>query len=146
MKAVASNRRARFDYDITETMLAGIMLTGQEVKSCRMGHVDLSGSYVVFQNDAPLIKHLKISPYQFASQLDGYDPGQDRPLLLKKVEAVRLQELSDQRGVSIIPLEVQAGKYIKLLIGIGRGRKTIDKRRVIKDRDIEKRMKQGKEV
>lgn len=146
MKPVASNRRARFDYEITDTILAGIMLTGQEVKSCRMGHVDLSGSYVSFHGGKPIIKHLSISPYSYASGLEGYDPGQDRPLLLKNEEAMRLQELTNQKGITVIPLEVQAGKYIKLLIGIGKGRKTIDKRRVIKERDIEKRMKQGKEV
>lgn len=147
MKTVASNRRARFDYEITDTVLAGIVLTGQEVKSCRAGHVDLSGSYVSFYGGRPLIKHLKISPYAYAaSQLDGYDPGHDRQLLLSKTEATKLEEASEQKGITIIPLEVQAGKFVKILIGLGRGRKTIDKRRTIKERDVEKRLRQGKEV
>jgi SsrA-binding protein len=124
---------------------AGIMLTGQEVKSCRMGHVDLAGSYVSFLKDQPILKQMKISPYKFASNLDGYDPGHDRPLLLKKNESEKLQAMSEQKGVTIIPLEVQAGKFIKVLIGIGRGKKTIDKRKVIKERDIERRLRKGQE-
>lgn len=145
MKAVAANRRARFDYEITDTVLAGIMLSGQEAKSCRMGHVDLSGSYVSFHGGKPIIKHLKISPYKFASQLDGYDPGRDRPLLLTNGEIEKLQVASEQKGITIIPLEVQAGKFIKILIGLGRGRKTIDKRKKIKERDIERRLRSGRE-
>lgn len=146
MKTVASNRRARFDYQIDDTVLAGIMLTGQEVKSCRMGHADLSGSYVSFRGSVPVIKHLKVMPYKFASGLDGYDPAQDRTLLLKKNEAEKLRAASEQKGITIIPLEVQAGKFIKILLGIARGRKTIDKRRVIKERDVEKRMRRGDEL
>ncbi len=145
MKTVAYNRRARFDYEITETMVAGIMLTGQEVKSCRMGHADLSGSYVSFHGGKAIIKQMKIMPYKFASQLEGYEPGHDRSLLLKAVEVEKLKTLSDQKGITIIPLEIQAGKFIKLLIGIGRGKKTIDKRRVIKERDVERRLRRGEE-
>jgi SsrA-binding protein len=146
VKAVATNRRARFDYEITDTVLAGIILSGPEAKSCRLSQVDMSGSYVSFHGGKPVIKHLKISPYKFSSQQDGYDPGHDRQLLLNNNESIKLQELSDQKGVTIIPLEVQAGKYIKVLIGIGRGKKTIDKRRTIKERDVERRMRQGKEI
>jgi SsrA-binding protein len=146
MKIVAQNRRARFDYQVTDTVLAGLMLTGQEVKSCRMSHVDLAGSYVSFLKGQPVIKHLKIQPYPFASQLEGYDPGQDRRLLLNKSEIAKLQTSADQRGVTIVPLEVQAGRTIKVLLGIAHGRKTIDKRQVIKERDIGKRMRKGEEI
>ena len=146
MKAVATNRRARFDYEITDTVLAGVILTGQEAKSCRLGHVDLSGSYVSFYGGKPTIKHMKISPYPFASQLEGYDPGHDRQLLLNKNESEKLQTAAEQKGVTIIALEVQAGKYVKVLLGLGRGRKTIDKRRTIKERDVEKRLRQGKDL
>lgn len=146
VKTVAQNRRARFDYQITETVLAGLILTGQEVKSCRMSHVDLAGSYVSFLNGKPTIKHLKIQPYPFASQLEGYDPGQDRTLLLNKNEIAKLESAASARGVTIVPLEVQAGKTIKVLIGIATGRKTIDKRQVIKERDMKKKLKKGEEV
>jgi SsrA-binding protein len=146
VKTVASNRRARFDYQITDTVTAGLILSGQEAKSCRMGHVDLAGAYVSFQSGSPVIKHLKIQPYRFASQLDGYDPGQDRKLLLNRNEIAKLQSSTEQKGVTIIPLEVQAGRTIKLLLGVATGRKTIDKRNVIKERDIKKKMRKGEEV
>jgi SsrA-binding protein len=146
MKTVASNRRARFDYKITDTVLAGIMLTGQEAKSCRLSHVDLAGAYVSFQSGKAMIKHLKIQPYPFASGLEGYDPGHDRPLLLNKKEIEQLQSSANQKGVTIIPLEVQAGRTIKVLLGLAEGRKTIDKRQVIKERDMKKKLRKGEEV
>ncbi len=146
MKTVASNRRARFDYEILETMEAGLVLTGAEVKSCRLGHVDLSGAYVSFLHDKPALKQCKISAYPFASAADLLPIGRDKPLLLKKAEAEKLQTMSEQKGISIIPLEVKAGRYIKIILGIGRGRKTIDKRKVIKERDIVKRLKKGEEI
>lgn len=147
MKTVASNRRARFDYEITDTVLAGIVLTGQEAKSCRAGHVDLGGSYVSFHGGKPVIKHLKIAPYAYAaSQLAAYDPGRERALLLSKTEARKLEEASEQKGVTIIPLEVRAGTFVKVLIGLGRGRKTVDKRRTIKERDVQKRLRRGDEA
>lgn len=146
MKIVAQNRRARFDYQIDDTILAGLILTGQEVKSCRMSHCDLAGSYVSFHGGKPVIKHLKIQPYVFASQLDGYDPGQDRFLLLNKSEIAKLEGASNQKGITVIPLEVQAGRTIKVLIGIAHGRKNIDKRQLIKERDVKKRLKKGEEI
>lgn len=146
MKTVASNRRARFDYEILETVEAGLVLTGPEVKSCRLGHIDLSGAYVSFLHDKPTLKQCKISPYPFASAAEQAPIGRDKSLLLQKAEAEKLQTLSNQKGVSIIPLEVKAGKYVKVVIGIGKGRKTIDKRKVIKERDIVKRMRKGEEI
>lgn len=143
---VIQNRRARFDYDIVETIEAGLMLTGQEAKACRDGHVDMGGSYVSFASGKPVIKNLKIMPYRFASGLEAYQPGQDRVLLLNKKEIEKLSGASNEKGVSIIPLEVRTGRYVKLLIGLGKGRKSVDKRRVIKERDVEKRLKKGQEI
>lgn len=145
-KIVAKNRRARFDYEILETIQAGLVLTGAEVKSCRMGHIDISGAYVSFLRDTPTLKQTKISPYPFASGMQESTPGRDRILLMKKEEAEKLQMQSEQKGISIIPLEIQAGKYIKVILGIGRGRKTIDKRQVIKEREMGKKLKKGEEI
>lgn len=143
MKVIALNRRARFDYDISDTLEAGIMLSGQEVKSCRAGHADLRGAYVSFHGGKAVLKSAKIMKYQFASGIDGYDPGQDRMLLLKKSEVEKLQSISAEKGASIIPMEIRAGKYIKVLLGIAKGRKTVDKRARIKEREMEKKMKKG---
>ena len=145
VKVTAQNRRARFDFEITDTVEAGLILTGQEAKSCRGGHVNLAGAYVSFLGGKPVIKHMKISPYAFATVAD-YDPERDRPLLLSKREAEKLEAVSAQKGMSIVPLEVRAGKFIKILLGIGRGRKRLDKRQAIKDREIGRKIREGKEI
>lgn len=146
MKTVAANRRARFDYEILETIEAGIVLTGPEVKSCRSGHIDLRGAYVSFLGESPVLKQSTIAPYRFASDPESYQPGRDRPLLLKKSEAARLKEQSEQKGVTIVPLEVKAGKFIKVVLGVARGRKTIDKRQRIREREMGKKLRKGEEV
>ncbi len=142
MKTVGQNRKARFDYEILDTVLAGIILTGSEVKSCRAGHVDLAGAYVSFMGDVPTLKHMKISPYRYSSST-AHEIGRDRTLLLSKAETKKLKDAALQKGVSAVPLEVRAGRFIKILIGIGRGRKTIDKRKVIKEREVERRLRKG---
>ena len=146
MKTVATNRRARFDYEITDTLEAGMILTGPEAKSCRAGHIDLRGAYVSFHGGNPVLKHSTIAPYQYAADLASYMPGRDRPLLLKKNELEKLKTLTEQKGITIIPLEVTAGKFIKLKLGIARGRKTIDKRTHIREREIGKKLRKGEEV
>lgn len=145
MKIVAKNRRARFDYEVVDTLTAGIVLTGPEAKSCRMGHVDLAGAYVSFYGGHALLKHLKIAAYPFAANIP-HEPERDRILLLQKSDRDRLRAESAEKGITIVPLEVQAGRHIKVVLAVVRGRKTIDKRRVIKERDIEKRLRTGREL
>ena len=139
-KIVAENRRARFDYEILETVEAGLILTGPEVKSCRMGRVSLAGAYVSFLHGTPRIKGMDIALYPFASVPD-YEPRRERLLLLSKREALRLWSFAEQRGLTVIPLELRAGKYIKLLLGVGRGRKKGDKRQKIREREMERRLR-----
>lgn len=145
-KAVAQNRRATFDFEIIDTVEAGIILTGQEVKSARTGNVNLSGSYVTFLGGKAILKQTKISPYAFSSGLEDYNPGRDRELLLKKSDFEKLSSLTAEKGMTIVPLEVRAAKYIKVLLGVARGRKRIDKRETIKKRDIEKRLRKGHDI
>lgn len=146
MKVVAKNKKARFDYEILEEIEAGILLTGQEVKSAREGNMDLKGAYVSMMSGSPVLKNATIQPYRFASNLGDYDPGRDRELLVHKKQSARLFGLAEEKGVSILPLEVRSGRTIKVLIGAGRGRKKIDKRNRIKERDIEKRMRRGDDI
>lgn len=141
---VVSNRRARFDYEITETVEAGLRLTGPEVKSCRAGQVQFSGAYVTWHGNEPAISSLMIGPYQYANNAD-YEPKRRRPLLLHKQESARLQALSMEKGVTIVPIELKAGKYIKLVLGVGRGRKKADRREVIKKRDQDRALRAGRE-
>ncbi len=142
---VISNRRARFDYEILETVEAGLRLTGPEVKSCRAGQVQFAGAYVTFQRGEPAISSLMIGPYPYANN-EHYEPKRTRPLLLKKNEIERLQSLGQERGVTIIPMEMKAGKYIKLVLGIGRGRKKADRREVLKKRDQDRALRSGREI
>lgn len=143
MKVVAENRRARFDYEILETLEAGLTLTGAEVKSCRLGQIHLSGSYVSFLTQPPILKHAHIAPYKYAAD-PSYDPHRDRPLLVKKAELRKLAALTKQQGVTVVPLEIRAGKFIKVLLGVARGRKKADKRQRIKERELERKLRQGR--
>ena len=145
MKVVARNQRARFDYEILETIEAGIILTGQEVKSARGGHISLAGAYVSFLSDKPVLKNAKIQPYKYASDLAGYEPDRDRELLLRKRECDRLMGSATEKGMSIIPLEVRSGRTVKILLGLGRGRKKADKRQRIREREVERHLRRGEE-
>jgi SsrA-binding protein len=146
MKKVAANRRARFDYDLTDTVEAGIVLTGPEVKSCRAGQVNMAGAYVVFQGKKPFVKNMKISPYAYARKDQQLEPARERELLLSKKELAKLEVMQSEKGVTIVPLEVRAGRYVKLLLGVGRGRKRLDKRQRIKERAVERRLRKGEEM
>ncbi len=146
MKVVAQNRRARFDYDILETVETGMILTGPEVKSCRKGHINLAGAYVSFLNGKPILKGAGVSKYTFTGPDVLHDEHRDRQLLLKKSELGKLQRATEEKGMTLIPLEVRAGKYIKLLIGVCRGRKKMDKRQAIKTREIGRRLREGREI
>lgn len=145
MKVVAVNRRARFDYEILEKVEAGIVLTGAEVKSCRMGHINLAGSYVSFLHGIPKLKNSKISRYTFSGPEQPHADVRDRELLLKKTEAAKLERASAEKGMAIIPLEVRSGKFIKVVLGLGKGRKKLDKRQVIKERETSRRVREGRE-
>lgn len=146
MKTVALNRKARFDYEIVDTFEAGIILTGQEVKSCRAGQVNLSGSYVSMHIGRPVLKSATIAPYRFASNLEGYEPGRDRALLIRSSEMGRIESQLQEKGVSLIPIEVKAGRYIKVILGLGRGKKKYDKRHTKKKQDIERRLREGRDI
>jgi len=141
MKTVAQNRRAKFDYEIIETFEAGIILLGWEVKSCRTHLADLSGAYVSFQSGKPMLKKMTIRHYPFASNAILDDTTRDRALLLHAKELGRLRTMSEEKGMAIVPLEVKAGKYIKVVLALGRGRKQFDKREKIKERESKKRAK-----
>lgn len=145
IKVVAQNRRARFDYEITDTVEAGMILTGPEVKSCREGQVSLAGSYVLIQNGKVILRHAKIARYIYAAGTEPYEPAHERELLLKRAEVERFSSAVDQKGMTIIPLEIRAGKFIKILLGLGKGKKNFDKRSSIKKREVERKLREGRE-
>lgn len=141
MKVVAENRRARFDFDILETVEAGMQLTGPEAKSCRAGHVNLAGAYVSFREGRALLKNASISAYAFAASLP-HEEKRERLLLLKAAELRKLAARSEEKGLAVVPLAIHAGRYVKILLGIGRGRKKTDKRQRIREREVARKLKQ----
>ena len=134
-----SNQKARFDYDIEKTYLAGISLTGPETKSLRMGHGVLRGSYVQIKDDGAWLINLQVNPLQtnFA-HLPEETRDRSRRLLLKA------RELDDLRtaktgGRQIVALKIMTKtRFIKIEIGVGKGKKMYDKRESIKKRDVER--------
>lgn len=135
MKSLATNKRARFDFDITDTYDAGLVLTGAEVKALKSGNASLTGSYVKISPTGASLINAHIGAYKYAVQ-DGYEPTKTRKLLLNKKEINAL--IGKDKGATIIPLEIYIGQrnLVKLKIGVGRGRKKEDKREYIKKRDI----------
>ncbi len=142
MPTYAINKKARFDYEILDTLEAGIVLSGQEVKSIRKGGAKLSGAFVTFHNNGAFVINLHIPKYPFAGPLPAYDPEQSRKLLLKKKEIERIQGKSQEQGLTIIPLSLYTkGRHIKVEIGIAKGKKLYEKKEKIKKRDLDREMR-----
>ncbi len=138
-KPYAYNRRARYDYEIKETLEAGISLKGYEVKAIKTGHCSLKGSFVILKNQRPYLLNASIPPYQPKNQPKNYDPNQNRQLLLNKREIRHLIGKTKEKGLTLIPIKVYNKKgKIKVEIGIGRGKKKFNKKEKIKKRDIKR--------
>lgn len=144
MTDYASNPKAGFDYDILETIEAGIVLEGHEVKAIKTGKASIKGAYVKILNEEPYLIGATISPYQPANTPKNYDPQHSRKLLLSRKEIANLVGTAQAHGVTLIPLKLYGKKgLVKLLIGIGRGKKKYDKRETIKKRDIMRAKQRG---
>ena len=116
-----NNSRARFDYEILDTWEAGLRLTGAEVKAVRAGSMSLKGAYITIHNDEAFLLNAHIGLYAKAIQ-KGYDPTQSRKLLLHKKEIKRLIGLTQQKGLTLVPLKVYSShNKLKLEFGLGRG-------------------------
>lgn len=146
MKVIATNRRARHDYQIDHTLVVGLVLTGAEVKSVKSGSISLKGSFVRHKAGELYLVNAHISPYKFASSEDN-DPTRERKLLAHRKQIEELIEQASAQGMSAVPLKVGVERgLIKLEIGIGRGKKLHDKRETLRQkatkRDIERDVKQ----
>jgi len=140
----ASNPKASFDYEILETIEAGIALEGQEVKSIKNGGASIKGSYVKIINEEPFLIGVIISPYQPANTPKNYDPQRSRKLLLSKKEIINLTDESKASRVTLVPIKLYGKKgLIKLLIGVARGKKKYDKRESIKKKDVARAKQRG---
>jgi SsrA-binding protein len=129
-----SNRRARHDYELGDSLVVGLELTGAEVKNLRMGHGQLRGAYVTVKGDELYLINATISPSS-GIPLSESDQTRARRLLAKRRE-IKALVAAKQQGQTIVPLEVlTGGRFIKLRISLGKGRKRYDKRELIKKRD-----------
>lgn len=135
-KPIASNRRARFDYSIIDTMETGIVLQGSEVKSLRMGHVQIADAYARILNGAVWLDGVHIPPYQFAHGIGAHDPDRARKLLLHANEIERLAHQVATERLALVPLSFyfKDGR-VKVELALARGRKHADKRDAMAERD-----------
>lgn len=143
-KIYAENKKATYDYEILAKYEAGLVLTGQEVKSIRLGKAQLAGSYVVIDGNVPELVGAKIPPYQPKNAPAEYNPERARALLLNKKEIDELAGKAAQRGFALIPLKIyEKNGRLKLEFGLARGKKKYDKKEKIKKRDIERQIRRG---
>ena len=137
IKNIAKNPVARHNYIITDTLEAGIVLTGTEIKSIRNGKVNLKDSYAGIKNGEAYIYSMHISPYE-QGNIFNKDPLRDRKLLLNKREIFRLSGLINQKGYNLVPISLYfKNNIVKLELGIGKGKKLYDKREDLKKKDSE---------
>lgn len=141
-KLIAKNPTARHNYTIEDTIETGIVLSGTEIKSIRQGKVNLKDSYASIKNGELYIYNLHISPYEFGN-IYNKDPLRDRKLLVNKKEINKLFGLIKQKGYSLVPISLYfKGNFVKVELGIGKGKKLYDKRQDIAKKDAERRMLQ----
>ena len=140
-KLIAKNPTAKHNYTIIDTIETGIVLSGTEIKSIRNGRVNLKDSYAGIRNFELFIYNMHISPYEFGN-IYNKDPLRDRKLLVNKHELNRLVGQVKQKGYSLIPISLYfKGNFVKVELGIGKGKKLYDKRQDIDKRDAEIRMR-----
>ena len=135
------NKKAYFDYTIQEEIEAGISLVGTEIKSVRKGSVDLKDSFIIIKNNEAFLLNMYIAKYEEGNRFN-HDERRTRKLLLHKKEIKKLKEKVSTEGLTLIPLKLYFKKnYVKILIGICKGKKLYDKRASIKERDLKRETK-----
>ena len=138
IKIIADNKKARFEYFVEDSLEAGIVLLGSEVKSVRLGQISLSESYCHMDGGELILKNCHIAPYKMGT-LTMSDALRDRKLLLHKAQILKLETKVKQKGFTIIPLKIYLKEgLVKLEVGLCRGKKLHDKRDSIKEKDIKR--------
>jgi len=142
-RVLVANRKARHDYEVIETLEAGLVLVGTEVKSLRAGRANLGDSYAVIDNNEAWLLQLHISPYTQGNQFN-HDPLRKRKLLLHKSQIRKLRIRTQEKGLTIVPLAlVLVGKRVKVDLGLARGKRLYDKRETTAKRDAEREMERA---
>ena len=147
IKVIAQNKKARFEYFIEETFEAGIVLSGTEVKSVRLGKVNLKDSYATIDSGEIILHGMNISPYE-QGNIFNKDPDRDRKLLMHKYEINKLLGYVTQKGMALVPLKVYFNKgKVKIELAVAKGKKLYDKRHDIAEKDaqreIDRRLKEN---
>ncbi len=143
-KVVATNRKARYNYEILDTFEAGMVLRGSEVKSLRDAQVQLKDSYASIRGGEVWLENAHIAPYSFAAE-GGHDPERPRKLLLHRREIDRLFGRIKEEGLTLVPLQVYfVNGKAKIELGLGKGKKTRDKRRDIVARQQKREMERAR--
>jgi SsrA-binding protein len=143
-KIVCRNRKASYDYYIDDVYEAGMVLLGPEAKSLREGRASLVDSYARIRKNGIFLHNMHISPYPYAKHIN-LDPKRTRKLLLNKKEIKRLIGKTELKGYSLIPLKVYfSGSWAKVELALAKGKKKIDKRRSLKEKELKREMEQGR--
>jgi SsrA-binding protein len=136
---IVNNRKARYSFDVIEEFDAGIILTGSEVKSIRMGNVTIGDSFAYMKAGEVWIKNMKVAPYKQAHKLDKHDENRDKKLLLNRKELNKIDKLLQDKGTTIVPLNIFINKNrLKVKIGVCKGKKLWNKKEDIKSRDLDR--------
>jgi SsrA-binding protein len=141
MAILAENRKAAYDYELQDKYEAGLVLSGQEVKSIKTGHISLNGSFITRKGTELFLTNASIPPYKFAGEMKFYDPTQPRKILLRKKEIKSLIGKISVAGLTLVPLCVYTKKrLIKLEFAVAKGKKRFDKRQDIAKREDKRKM------
>tara|TARA_B100000579_G_C22773000_1_gene825049 strand:- start:327 stop:779 length:453 start_codon:yes stop_codon:yes gene_type:complete len=134
---IAENRKAKFDYNITETLESGIVLFGSEVKSLRMGKASIKESYASEENGELFLINFNIPEYSLAAMGQNHEPKRLRKLLINKKEKNKISGLIKREGYTVVPISCYFNKkgIVKILLGLAKGKRQVDKREAIKKRD-----------
>ena len=146
-KVVANNRKAFHDYTILDKYEAGMVLAGYEVKSLRSGQANLTDGFVNFKGDEAFLENVHIPAYaQQSSHILDFNSRRKRKVLMHAREIKALSEKTREKGLTLVPLEIYFNQRgtAKVLLGLGKGKRTVDKRESLKKRDIEREMKRDR--
>lgn len=140
MKSIAKNKRAYFDYEILEKHIAGIQLQGSEVKSIKAGKTSIAEAYCYIHDGEIFIKGMHVSEHKEGGKYNNHQPLRDRKLLMKKKEITKLHENIAKKGLTIVPIEVilSSSGFVKIEIGLAKGKHLYDKRNSLKEKDIKR--------
>lgn len=135
------NKQATFNYELLDKFISGIVLRGTEIKSIREGKVNLQDGYCYFSRGELFVKGISITPYAQGTHYN-HEAGRERKLLMKKSELLKLESKVEEKGLALIPVRlfINDRGLAKLEVGLGKGKKTHDKRETIKERDIKREL------